>query len=113
MPDDKAARRLVEHLTMLRDYWVGLGKSPAETADGLLFSVFSTLDGCNCAMPAFHLVPDLGLAEGEEPDETLHEHFKDGESINGHVMLHEIYSMEENMKRKKAEGKKVLPRVRA
>jgi hypothetical protein len=109
--------RLLNQFDALVEYWHKVKVTekeckPGESVvkyrlEGLLFSIFATLDGCSMGLPAFHLVPDPHPAD---PD-TLKEQGENWwplcgdqvreQSINNDVSLHDMSL--HDMNRSKAE----------
>ena len=69
---EQKLNNLVEAVTDLKDYWLGLNKNTEETLDGFIFSLFSMIDGESGSNDFHHLIiKDKGTILNN--DNYLHE----------------------------------------
>jgi len=54
---EELQKQFVDQVGVLVKYWVGLGKSPEETADGVAFSIMNMLDGNSGGIPPYAVCP--------------------------------------------------------
>lgn len=86
---EEVRKQYMDHFRMLARYWANLpNKTPLERCEGLLFSIYSTLDGLY-GLPAVNMYP-----YPHESDKQYHidngDNWYDPDAMFNDTMLHDL-----------------------
>ena len=88
----EAPEVFLRHLAMVKKYWMDLPNiTLQQRMSGVIFSILSTVDGCNGAMPGFNIVPVVSDHNARFHAKCGEHWFQDGKPINEQVQLHELW----------------------